>query len=346
MATIPVLIDAQYQPAREDILVFEDADFRSLLNGMPDCYPNPTDSTLYGAVLRAVAEEMARFDYFYAYDRITGQPQYLTPPDMKRIWSGPLSIPKTFPTSTDTDQRYRSMCVDLIAAYMQGGTIPAIEDVILAYTGDTVAVTELYSLIGNGVYTQSDRNALRIVVPLIDANPMSASATANRIQTIAQSLYAAIDLIKPARSLVNFAISVGGDEDLSDRILGIQDSFLPVMQNAETSPLEDPFTVSPFLDLNSPDTTVAAQGILAGAYLAKVLTAAQWQGLMSDSLRAEYTPDGQGNYVFSGSTYDVLLTDANDQITGEVSKAEGVLAPQQTATFIIKSDSLSIYELD
>jgi hypothetical protein len=340
-------IDAQYMRNREDLLTYEDARFNSLLSCIPDCYPNLTESTLWGAMLRVLAEELARIEFFLSYDVVSVDPHFLTPPDIKRRYAAPLAIPKTFPTSTETDQDYRALCVDLLAAYMQGGTVNAIQQVIAAYTGDTVPVVELYRLIGNGVYDMSDHNRIQVTVPLVSATPLSATATANRLQTIAQSLFSAIDLIKPAHIYVDYAVSVGGDEELSGKILGIADTFLFIMLNAELSPLEAAFTVSPFIDPSSPDTELTAEGIIAGIFMAAKINAAQWAGLMSNAFRAEYQADGTGNYVFNpANALDVLLTDDHDQVTGEISKAQGVLAPALTTSWIIKSEGFAIYELD
>jgi hypothetical protein len=330
------------------LLAYEDARFNSLLSGIPDCYSSLTDSTLWGTILRALAMELARIEYFLSYDIVTENPPYLTPPDIKRIYGGPLGIAKSFPTSTQSDQDYRALCVNLLAAYLEGGTVDALEKVVTAYTGDTVQVAELYKLIGNGVYTQSDINRLRVVVPLVGATPLTATATANRIATISDNLYAALDLIKPAHVLLDYAIGVGSDEDLSDKLLGIEDTMTVVLSNAEVSPLEAPFTMAPFLDPSSPDTRIAAEGILAGAYMAPQLTAAQWAALPYPAFQAEYLPDGLGHYIFDpNNAMDVLITDpATDLPTGEISKAQGLLAPKQTANFLIKGETLSIYEID
>ncbi len=348
MATTPgiPLIDSLYQRSREDLLAYSDARFNSLLSAMPNCYTALTDYSVWGSFLRAVAEELARMEYLYSYGLVSVNPQYLTPPDIKRQFAGPLFINSSFPNAAQTDQDYKAMLVALIPAYRMGTTLAAIEAVILAYTGQNIPVEELYRQIGNGTVFDYDRNTLRLTVPGVVVNPLSAIASAAQIQTISQDLLTAISLAKPAHIGLDYRVAFGSTEDIHTYVAAINDTFVPTFDGVEAPPLPEIFTEAPMLDATSPNTELTAYGKLAGLYLTQNITAAQYAGLMSAAFQAEYLVNADGTYTLNPACVnDVILEDANGNPTGAVSKAQGVLAPQHITTWEIKGDSLTIFEM-
>lgn len=347
MATATIVPDVLYLKSREDLLPYEDARFNSLLSGMPDCYFPLTDYSIWGSFLRAFAQELARIEYMYAYDLVSQDPQYLTPPDIKRRWAGPLFINKSFPNAAQSDQAYKAMLAALISAYQQGTTVAAIIDVIEAYTGQAIVVEELYKEIGNGTVEDWQRNTLRLTVPAATTSPLSAITAAAWIQTISQDLYNAIDLAKPAHVGLDYSVSFTDSESLVALITSITDTFTPTFTDSEPAPLPPVFTQSPFLDPSSPDTELTAFGKLAGLYFTQNITAEEYTALPYATFQAEYTENDDGSYTFNPANYnDVVLEDASGTVTGAISKAQGVLAPQQTLSWEIKRDSLTIFELD
>src|SRR5208283_1057208 len=192
--------DLLYLKSREDLLQYEDARLNSLLQAVANYYTTRNDQSTWGNFLRALAQELATIDYGYGYDLVNKDPSLLTPPDARRRWAAPLYIGANWPNQTQFDLAFKAMIVELIAAYQQGTTVAAIQDVIYAYTGIQIVVQELYKQIGNGVYDQSDRNAIRVSVNVGNAgsNPLTTITTLTQLQTIVQSLYTAIDLAKPA----------------------------------------------------------------------------------------------------------------------------------------------------
>ena len=211
MANVPP--DELYQRSREDLLPYEDARFNSLIQGVANFYLTSNDQSTWGNILRAIAIELARLEYSYAYDLVNKNPIFLTPPDIRRRWADPLYVSSNWPSPTQFDTDFKTMLVDLIAAYRLGSTVTSIQDVIHAYTGKNIIVQELYKEIGT-FFDQSDRNAIRVSVNVGGTDPLTDITSLNQLQQITQSLYGAIDLAKPAHVGLEFTTVFGTDENL------------------------------------------------------------------------------------------------------------------------------------
>jgi hypothetical protein len=208
--------DLLYLRSREDLLRYEDARFNSLIQGIADFYSTRNDQSIWGNFLRALAIELSKLDYDYSYDLVNKDPSLLTPPDIRRRFAAPLYVSGNWPSPGQFDTQYKQMLVSLISAYQEGTTVKAIHDVILAYTGISINVVELYREIGNGVFDQSDRNAISVSVAVGGAgsNPLTTVTSLFQLQTIIQSLYNAIALAKPAHVGLEFTTIFGEGEDL------------------------------------------------------------------------------------------------------------------------------------
>jgi hypothetical protein len=341
--------DIQYAKLREQTLNFEDALFNKLLAGVPDCYAPLNDYSVWGTMQRALAQELTRIQYADAYDLVSLNPQYLNPADIQRQFAAVLFINKSFPTSAQSDQTYRQMLLALIAAYMEGATIQSISDVITAYTGQTVNVEELYKQIGQGVYDATYRNTIQVSLNTGVVDPFSQLASIAEIQTVAEDLYTALDLAKPAHVGLDYSITFGTGENLGDVIEGWTDAVAFELNEVEMPPLPPVFTFDPLLNPTSPNTQFSAIGPLAGSYFTGTINGAAYAALMSDAFRAEYASNGDGTYtLIPACANDVLLEDANGNLTGAVSKAVGVLAPQENlmSWLFPGGDAVEIVELD
>src|SRR5271170_5888909 len=208
--------DLLYNRSRTDLLRYEDARFNSLIQAVADFYSTRNDQSIWGNFLRALAIELAKLDYDYSYDLVGKNPSLLTPPDIRRRWAAPLYVSSNWPAPGQYDTQYKEMLVQLIDAYRMGTTVEAIQDVIEAYTGINIQVIELYKLIGNGIYDESDRNAISVSVQVGGAgsNPLTTITSLSQLQTIVQSLYNAIALAKPAHVGLEFTTIFGEGEDL------------------------------------------------------------------------------------------------------------------------------------
>jgi len=208
--------DLLYIRSREDLLQFSDSRLNSLLQAVANFYTTRNDQSTWGNFLRALADELATLDYDYAYDIVNKSPSFLTPTDIRRRWAAPLYVSSNWPSQGQFDLAFKAMLVELIAAYQQGTTVAAIQDVIYAYTGIDIQVQELYKQIGNGVYDQSDRNSLLVSVNVGNAgsNPLTTITSLAQLQTIIQSLYTAIDLAKPAHVGLEFTTVFSEGEQL------------------------------------------------------------------------------------------------------------------------------------
>lgn len=208
--------DLLYLRSREFLLRYEDARFNSLIQAVADFYSTRNDQSIWGNFLRALAIELGKLDYEYSYDLINKDPSLLTPPDIRRRWAAPLYISSNWPSPQQFDTQYKQMLVALLAAYKEGTTVGAIEAVILAYTGISINVQELYKSIGNGIFDQSDRNAIAVSVQVGGAgsNPLNTITSLVQLQTIIQSLYNAIALAKPAHVGLEFTTIFGEGEEL------------------------------------------------------------------------------------------------------------------------------------
>lgn len=209
--------DLLYLRSREDLLRYEDARFNSLIQAIADFYSTRNDQSIWGNFLRALAIELAKLDFDYSYDLVNKDPSLLTPPDIRRRWAAPLYVSSNWPAPGQFDTQYKQMLVELITAYKMGTTVEAIQDVIKAYTGIDIQVVELYKLIGNGIFDESDRNAISVSVQVGGAgsNPLTTVTSLAQLQIIVQSLYNAIALAKPAHVGLEFTTVFGEGEDLS-----------------------------------------------------------------------------------------------------------------------------------
>jgi len=208
------LPDELYLQTRESLLPYEDARMNSLIQGVANFYMTRNDQSKWGNVLRAIAEELSRFEYFYAYDLINKLPSYLTPPDIRRRWADPCYVDSNWPSPTQFDINFKTMIVDLIAAYRMGSTAVSIQDVIFAYTGINIVVEQLYQQEGDGFYDVSDGNAIKVSVNVGGDNPLQDITNLVQLQAITESLYGAIDLAKPAHVGLEFTTVFGEGEDL------------------------------------------------------------------------------------------------------------------------------------
>src|SRR5271170_387168 len=209
--------DLLYLRSRADLLRYEDARFNSLIQAVADFYSTRNDQSIWGNFLRALAIELAKLDYDYSYDLVGKDPSLLTPPDIRRRWAAPLYVSSNWPAPGQYDWQFKQMLVELLAAYRMGTTVEAIQDVIEAYTGINIQVIELYKLIGNGIFDESDRNAISVSVQVGGAgsNPLTTVTSLSQLQIIVQSLYNAIALAKPAHVGLEFTTIFGEGEDLA-----------------------------------------------------------------------------------------------------------------------------------
>src|SRR5271170_4373706 len=233
--------DLLYLRSREDLLQYEDARFNSLIQAMTDFYSTRNDQSIWGNFLRALAIELSKLDYDYSYDLVNKDPSLLTPPDIRRRWAAPLYISGNWPSPGQFDTQYKQMLVSLLTAYKEGITVEAIQDVILAYTGISIEVIELYKEIGNGVVDQSDRNTISVSVIVGNAtsNPTTTVTSLVQLQTIIQSLYNAIALAKPAHVGLEFTTVFGVDtgEGEQNETEGLQCMLDPQNVTAQQYPL-------------------------------------------------------------------------------------------------------------
>jgi hypothetical protein len=350
MATNQIIPDLLYAKQREATLPYEDARFNSLLASVPDYYPSPTDFTLTGCFLRSLAMEMARFEYMYAYDMVGLEPQYLTPPDIRRRWASPLFISKSYPASSPSDIDYKTMLVNLLQAYPLGATVAAINAVISAYTGKAIVVTELYKLIGNGIYDDSDRNTLKLSLNLSATgnNPFSELVSAATLANLAEDLYAAIDIAKPAHIGLDYTVTFGTGEDM--RLWTHARTLTAAQWVGQTASIQAIYTAEY-------DLVTAATG------LTSPITLTQWSALSSTNqahyaltyrINGGHGIDDKLKIVYNGiepaPLPDIFTLAPIDPKSGLPTttltpQGEGVLAPLKEKCWSIKSDVLKIYRM-
>lgn len=298
--------DLLYQLPRESLLLFEDARLLGLLNAVANYYSTRNDQPFWGAVLRAIAQEFARLDFDYQYDILGSQPQYLTPPDIKRRFAAPLYVKSAYPypaqfdkgdftgfSTLDNPVGYRDMLVDLIRAYQEGATTQSIVDVIYAYTGKTVVVNELYKLIGQGVFDQSDRNSIQVSVNVGGDNPLNNIQSLTQLQEVVENLYGAIDLAKPAHVGLEFATVFTETEKLT---LSIRDLLRIIILQVEAAPIDPMLWIAPILNLKHPKTTLSAWG----RKLQPTISSDEWASLFYSTLSPPTLLPQQWD---SGTTY-------------------------------------------
>src|SRR5271157_997826 len=273
----PTPPDVTYIRTREDLLQYEDARFNSLIQAVANYYIVSNDQSFWGDVLRAVAQELARLEYDYAYDIVNKQPIYLTPPDIKRRFAAPLYINRLYPTSdpVQSDLAYKMMLVNLIPAYQMGATVASLEAIIKAYTGLTIEVLELYKFIGQGFFEQSDRNAISVSVNVGGNNPLDDITQLNQLQAITNALYGAIDLGKPAHVGLEFKTVFGTNENASPFVSegtstfygtvnpqGITDQLRIIIRIVEAQPFNPMLWQAPDLLASTPRTGLGPSQVL------------------------------------------------------------------------------------
>jgi hypothetical protein len=340
-------IDKVYQKSREDLLDYEDSRMKSLLSAVPNFYAVINENSVFGELLRAVAIELARLEYNYAYDLVSKDPNFLTPADIKRKFSDPCYISKNYPNDLQGDLDYKNMLKALIPAYKAGSNSVSLAEITAALTGQNLTVQELYKFIGTGPYDISDKNTIRVAA-VIGTNVFSTINNINELQAVTEDLYTALDYAKPAHVGLDLQVIFGSDESIDSYITEITDTLRIYVRLVEAQPLEAMLTAAPLLDPNSPDTQQAASGRVVGSLFNKLITTAQYNALQSAAFQAEYTgPDGSGNYALNLSCYtDVALVDASGNLTGAISKARGLISPQINSAWEITSDHLDSFEID
>ena len=274
----PTPPDVTYIRTEEDLLQYTDARFNSLIQAAPNYYIVENSQSLWGDILYAVAKELSRLEYDYTYDIVAKQPIFLTPPDIKRRWAGPLYINRLYPTTDPVqyDLGYKMMLVHLISAYRMGATVASLEAIITAYTGLDIEVLELYKFIGQGFFDQSDRNAITVSVDVGGNNPLDDVTQLNRLQAITNALYGAIDLGKPAHVGLEFKTVFGADEDLDSFVTegtdsyygtvnlnGITDRLSIVVRIVEVQPFNPMLWQAPDLLASTPRTGLGPSQALA-----------------------------------------------------------------------------------
>ena len=206
--------DVFYLRTREELLPFEDSILNALQQGTPNYYTPRNDQSIWGEIQRAVARELAKLEYYYAYDQVGKNSQFLTPPDIRRRWADPLFISRIFPQTNQSDLSFRTMLVELLQAYRQGATVSELQNIIFAYTGLTITVLELFKFIGQGFFDISDHNAITVSINVGGTNPFADITNLQQLQAITQTLYNALDLGKPAHVGLKLATVFGSDENI------------------------------------------------------------------------------------------------------------------------------------
>jgi hypothetical protein len=254
-----------YEKTREDLIQYEDSEFRQLIANVPNFYISRNDQTMWGRHLRNVAAELGRLEFYHAYDIVGKDPRFLNPADAKRQWEGPLFINRNYPGVTGYDQDYKNLVIDLLKAYTKGATTASISAILTAYTGQPTLVEELFKKIGK-TSDVSDRNTLKISVRAVGLPDSAINATnISWLQNITSDLYSAVDKAKPAHVGVDLGVAVGPIEDVSVFItgrFGITDELRIIAQVVEHSKLDDPIYQAPFLDGTTPNTGLASTSIV------------------------------------------------------------------------------------
>jgi hypothetical protein len=224
--------DSPYDKSRLELLAYEDSELYRLLTFVPDYYVSRTDQTLSGQMLRAVAAELGRLEFFHAYGLMAKDPTYLSPVDARRRYADPLGIPREYPKSYQTDLEFQEMIVNLLAAFRQGATVQSLTDVIKAYVGSAIIIEEAFKKIGQTGYDQSDRNTLRVLTQA------GGTASASGVKTLTENLYSALDLAKPAHVGLSLnAMFVESDAFTTE--LALLDELTIIVMFLEGAPLPD-----------------------------------------------------------------------------------------------------------
>lgn len=351
----PTAPDVYYIRTREDLLQYEDARFNSLIQAGANYYSVQNDQSIWGDILRAYSQELARLEYDYAYDIVAKQPIFLTPPDIKRRFAAPLYINRLYPTldPVQYDLDYKMMLVNLIPAYMQGATVQSLEDIITAYTGLDITVLELYKFIGQGFFDQSDRNSVSISINVGGTNPLDDVTQLNQLQAITNALYGAIDLGKPAHVGLEFKTVFGSGEDIDAFVTqgtsdtydivnadGITDLLRIYIRIVEDQPFDPMLYQAPDLIASTPRTGLAPSQVLAwlpGTYVLgqTILAGGNFQTVTTAGTTAATAPTfnpTEGGNTTDGSVVWTNLGTATGVILYPVTTVYNPPPPQWLAT--------------
>ena len=354
--------DKLYNRSRDELTAYEDSEFDKLIANVPNFYISQTDQTVWGSLLRDVAAELGRLEYFHAYDIVGKDPSYLTPPDIKRQWSDPLFINRNYPTADQSDLDYKNLAVQLIRAFRLGATTSSIQGVIKAYTGQDIEVEELWKRIGT-YYDGTVRNMIRLAVrvgsspnSLIDldtVDALAASTNIAKLKTITDDLYEAIDLAKPAHVGLNLTTIFGLDEHIGEFVwgrYGITDELRIIAQMVEEEPLPLLLYQAPFFDDKHPNTGLAsvdADNIRHNVFTpsgnpapAPADPAAGYSLLEFAEYQISATP---GTITVEGTMVPWLN---KEDILATSKPAPGILSPQLNSVWEIKDEQLDIMDLD
>lgn len=245
--------DQPYQKLREGLIQYEDMEAQRLLANVPNYYTSRNDQTIFGAILRVAAKELARMEYAYTYDVLSKDPSVLTPADIRREFGPALAIPREYPREDQSDLEFREFVTNLLDAFKLGTRLEGIQKVLEAYMGDgRVHVEELYKKIGHG-YDHTDRNTLRIVAGITDSTPNGVS----QLKTLTENLYFALDLIKPAHVGITLNTVFGDGDSMLSCMNDISDTLVIWFLGREGEPLEAPFRFSPWSDKTQEETRVS-----------------------------------------------------------------------------------------
>lgn len=260
--------DQVYDRSNYDLLPFEKMELYNLFSYVPNYYLTPTESTLFGSILKSIAHELGRLEYKVNYYLVAKDPQYLTPSDVKRVFEDLAKINKEYPKSDQYDLRYKDMVNSIVDASLKGTKKTSIEEVISAYTGKPVTIRELYKEVGNGIYDISYKNSIEIKIESDSSDSI-----------ITNDLVNSIMLIKPAHIGINLSnvFDEGPDIIASENI---DDSLSITMKISETDQLETEFVVAPFIS-DEPESLVAGNGDGVGILSPRLNRA--WE-IKSDSL--------------------------------------------------------------
>lgn len=359
--------DKLYDRSRDELLAYEDSEFRLLMSNVPNFYISQTDQTIWGSLLRDVAAELGRLEYFHTYDIIGKDPSYLTPADAKRQWNDPLFINKKYPPVDKYDLDYKNLVLSLIKAFQMGATVKSIQSVIKAYSGQDIIVEELWKSIGSR-YDGTVRNMLKLSVRVGGAGTSSllsldsprevenAAVSINMLSTITNDLYGAIDLAKPAHVGLDMIIVLGMDEYISDLVSGSLTADIPEEEAAyrlgriedelrikillvEREPIEDPLYQAPFLDVSHPDTGLASTEAIT-------------------EMRKVFTPDpfnppapplngtSVGYTLEEFTHYQAQATTGTVTTVGTEPPHPGILSPVLNRVWETTDDNLEILDMD
>ncbi len=353
MSNIP---DKLYDRSRDELLPYEDSEFAQLIANVPNFYISQTDQTIWGSLLRDVAAELGRLEYFHSYDMVGKDPSYLTPADAKRQWNDPLFINRNYPPADKYDLDYKSLVIALIKAFQMGATVASIEAVIKAYTGQDIQIEELWKQIGQGRFDATSRNTLRVAARVAGVGSdsmihlstsedvIAASVNVNALKTLTDDLYGAIDAAKPAHVGIDLITVFGVDEipSIGDHIygtVGIVDELRIIAKMIESEPLDPPLYQAPFLDPKHPDTGLASTDV--DNWIHNVFT--------PDPTNPPPAPAAGTTLGYTLEEFAAYSESATKGVVSSVGTEPphpGVLSPILNRTWELKSEELEIMDMD